>query len=281
MTDFLSIAQDLVQKSDSYLETHGHLEFHQEASDLLARSEISQAFDLKSFTENALKQSFLITQNYGASQFSDLPITVAKGKHCFLDLYFWRRRPTVIHTHHLSGALLCLEGRNVDLEFEFTASRKLGAYITQGDVRLKHSNHLGPGDVKGIPFLDRFIHQTHHHADLTLNLCLRTPEIGEENLSNYLFSGLKYEKGNLLLSRYDRLSGFIRLTQIDPEKLDLTLDDAIYFVIQNFHSTSESVQFKKVYEYLLRKIREETGLDLVKLLRDHDQMYDSIQAEYD
>ncbi|HXH29194.1 MAG TPA: hypothetical protein VNJ01_00110 [Bacteriovoracaceae bacterium] len=281
MSNFLSLAQAVVKKADAHLAVHGHEEFHTRASELLLSSGMSETFNLEELVQETMRAGFTSPQTYGATQFSDLPVTLATGEGCFLDLYFWRRRPTVIHNHHFCGAFMCLEGLNLDLEFEFIQTRKLGRYHALGPVTLKHTNHLKKGDVKSIPFLDRFIHQNHHHSDLSINVCLRTPELGESNLSNYLFSGLKYDKDPWLLSRHDRLEGFLRLCQTDFEKLDLDIDDSLYFVIQNFHSSSENMRFKKLYQFLLQKIITETGVDILGLLKEHESCYDRIQAQYD
>ncbi len=281
MKNLLTISQELTVLGDKFLSKEAPGSFPQEAKNLLETSSIADAFDYQELVESVLKESFRPAQNYGAFQFSDLPITLARGKSCFVDLYFWRRRPTVIHNHHFTGAFICLDGFNVDLEYEFTESRRLGAYHSLGTLAEVEARQMRKGDAKAISYLDGFIHQNHHQSDLTANICFRTPEFGEADLSNYLYSGLRFEKNQVLLDRFERLMGLIRLGEFRVTKADLTVDDALYFLIQNHRSTSESRQFLKVRDLFRETVQRELGVDLPKLLEEHDLRYEAIQAHYE
>ena len=280
MNKFVTAAKELVKKGDAFLSQHGPLAFHHEAHELLRKANLPDLFDFKDLVQSSFAADFNPNQNYASAQFSDLPITIAMGEHCFLDVYFWRRRPTVIHDHHFTGAFQCLEGSNVDLEFEFIKTKKLGEFHDLGELSLKQSRNLSKGDIAPIDLLNKFIHQNHHQAELTINACFRTPDIGETNLSNYLYSGLRFEKQPELLNRTERLMGFLYIDDFDIKGLNLTLDDALHFLIRNYRSSSRGKRFLEMKEFMQEKVEHELGLDLTQLLDEHELKMDQIENQY-
>ncbi len=280
MNKFVTAAKELVKNGDAFLSQHGPLAFHHEAYELLRKANLPDLFDFKDLVQTSFAPDFNPNQNYASAQFSDLPITIAMGEHCFLDVYFWRRRPTVIHDHHFTGAFQCLEGANVDLEFEFIKTKKLGQFHDLGELSLKQSRNLVKGDIAPIDLLDKFIHQNHHQAELTINACFRTPDIGETNLSNYLYSGLRFEKQPDLLNRNGRLMGFLYIEDFDILGLNLTIDDALHFLVRNYRSTSTGKRFMEMKEFMQEKVDKELGLDLTKLLDAHEMKMDQIENQY-
>ena len=136
------------------------------------------------------------------------------------------------------------------------------------------------GDIAPIDLLDKFIHQNHHQAELTINACFRTPEIGKTNLSNYLYSGLRFEKQPDLLNRTERLMGFLYIEDFDILGLNLTIDDALHFLIRNYRSTSTSKRFLEMKEFMEQKVQKELGLDLTQLLDAHELKMYQIENQY-
>jgi hypothetical protein len=281
MNKFMTSASLLTQKGDEFISQHGPVEFHKKAHELLDQAALHNDFDFTELVECSFLEDFNKKQNYASAQFSDFPLTISSGEHCFLDIYFWRRRPTVIHNHHFTGAFQCLEGVNVDLEFEYKKNRKLGLYHDLGEVVLKDSRKILKGDIAPIDLLDKFIHQNHHQAELTINVCFRTPDIGETNLSNYLYSGLRFEKHPELLNRTNRLWNFLFMGEFNPEKLQLNIDDALCFLLQHQHSTSLSKNFVKLKNLLDRRVKEELGVDVAGLLAKHEVRMDELENLYD
>lgn len=281
MNKLMTAANLLTLAGDEFISKHGPKEFHKKAHELLDQAKLHELFDYSGLVENSFLDAFNKKQNYASAQFSDFPITVATGQHCYLDIYFWRRRPTVIHNHHFTGAFQCLEGVNVDLEFEYKKTRKLGLYHDLGEVVLKESRRILKGDIAPIDLLDKFIHQNHHQAELTINVCFRTPDIGETNLSNYLYSGLRFEKHPELLNRTHRLWNFLFMGDFNPEKLQLTVDDALCFLIQHQGSTSLSKNFVNLKSLMDRRVKEELGVDVAGLLAQHEVRMDELENLYD
>lgn len=280
MKDLIQACQDLTRKGDDFIRAKGRLEFHAKAQELLSEACLHEIFDFKQLVHASFDPDFNKNQNYASSQFSDLPITLVTGQDCFLDIYFWRRRPTVIHDHHFTGAFQCIEGNNVDLEFEFIRSQRLGLYHDLGTLNLKKSRILKKGDIAPIDHLDKFIHQNHHQAELTINVCFRTPDIGETNLSNYLYSGLRFEKHPALLDRINRLMSFIHIGDFKLQELNITIDDAVNFLLRNYRSESLSKRFLDVKNFMEIKVKNELGLDVDKYMNEHEMKIDHLENQY-
>jgi hypothetical protein len=278
---FVSMAQELTKLGDRYIQKHGTKNFHQKAKDLLSEKNLPESFDYKELVEVAFSKKFHPRQNFRSLEFSDLPLTIARGEECFIDIYFWRRRPTVIHNHHFRGAFQCLLGFNVDSEFKFTQTTKFTKFHSQGRLELKSTTNLSRGEIKAIDFQDKFIHQNHHQADLTVNLCFRTPDVARKNLSNFLYSGIKFEKDQLSLARAQRLFAFTRIDDFDYRKLDLSLEDAFNFLLMSHGSSAANPRFVNLKKFLEIKVKKETGLNLGKLLDQHDQELERIEALYE
>ncbi|WP_408098033.1 hypothetical protein ACJVC5_03665 [Peredibacter sp. HCB2-198] len=277
----IKTAQKLIKSADRFLETNGSKNFHLKAAELLETARLDKEYDFEQLVQESFKKSFRHEQNFAHFEFSDLPVTLARGKHSFIDIYFWRRRPTVIHNHHFTGAFQCLEGKNLDLEFEFKEKEKIGKYHAMGEVRIVRSHMIMPGHIQPIAPLNKFIHQNHHHSDLTVNLCFRTIDVQKQHLSNYLFSGLRFEKNPELLSRVERLFRFTNLGDFNPQRLELNLDDAMSFLLHTEGSTSQNKNFLKLKNLLEKRVKKETGLNITKLYDLHEAQLDKIQDEYE
>lgn len=276
MNKLINLASSLIKSGDEYIAAHGPLKFHEKAHELLKAAKLHEVYQFEDLVSASFSKDFNPDQNYGSFQFSDLPVTIDMGKHCFLDLYFWRRRPTVIHDHHFTGAFQCLEGINVDLEFEYVKSKSLGLYHDLGEVKLKHSRTLTKGDIAPIDLLDKFIHQNHHQAELTINACFRTPDIGETNLSNYLYSGLRFEKHPDVLDRVNRLLSFINIGTFDVKSLELTVDDAINFLIRTYKSESKNKKLMEVRTFMKTLV----SIDVDEMLDQHELKMDELENQY-
>jgi hypothetical protein len=278
MISFQKISNQLVLEGDAYIRQHGLDHFHEYAAKLLMNSEILEYFNFEEVLKLALTDRST-PQNFKSFEFSDLPLTISRGESCFIDLYFWRRRPTTIHNHHFSGAFMGLMGKNVDLEFSFSPSKKVGEFHELGVLKLSREKTVGPGDVVAIAPLDGFIHQNHHQDDLTVNLCFRTLDLTKESLSGYLYSGLRYTKDSQLLMRVERLKRLLGFGPVDPKVL--SMDEAMAFLIQNNDSGSAHPRFLKLKEYCREKVTAEAGINLQELLQAHGKMIEDLEDQYE
>lgn len=275
----IDILKKLNKKGDAFIAKHGINDFHKKAAELLADANLPSRYNFQELVNHSLSGKH--TQYFQSLEFSDLPLTLSFGEHCFIDVYFWLRRPTVIHNHHFAGAFMCLQGNNLDLEFIFKKERKLGKFHDLGVLTLKQERNMRPGDIAEIAFMNKFIHQNHHLDELTVNLCFRTPREPNKNLSNYLFSGLRYEKDSVLLGRVARLQRMIDLGVLDHRKANVTIDDAIYFLIQTFETRSQNPRLIRIRKSLDQRVKEEAGIDIDQLLRDHHKQFEEIENNYE
>jgi len=278
---FILKARELTKLGDQFIQKYGSKNFHKLAKDLLFDQKMHESFDYKDLVEAAFSKKFNPRQNFRSLEFSDLPLTIARGEECFIDVYFWRRRPTVIHNHHFRGAFQCLLGLNVDSEFKYNQTTKFTKFHSLGKLELQNMSQLSRGEIKSIDFQDKFIHQNHHQANLTVNLCFRTPDVAKKNLSNFLYSGIKFEKDQLSLARAQRLFAFTRIEDFEYRKLELSLEDAFNFLLMSHGSSAANPRFITLKKFLESKIKKETGLNFGKLLNDHDRELDRIEALYE
>lgn len=267
----------LIHEADSYLKHHGPETFSQKATDLLREAALHEHFDYRDLLKRSF--SFKHEQNFKRLEFSDLPLTVARGKSCFIDVYFWRRRPTTIHNHHFTGAFQCLMGLNEETEFSWKLERKISKFHSLGKLSERKKTIIKPGDVQSIRLQDKFIHQSHHHADLTVNLCFRTPDIASKRLSNFLFSGVKIEKDSESLRRAEVLYTYATMEEVVLEELNLKNEDILNFM---FHTlgTTQNPRIIKLQKKLSDKIKREKGVDVSRLINHHEKTLEKIQLSY-
>jgi hypothetical protein len=267
---FFEKVAEVVSLADEYLKLHGHLGFPQKAECLLKSSGLHLHFDLKPILKFVLDKNFSTSQKYPHFEFSDFPLTLASGEHCFLDMYCWRRRPTSIHHHHFVGAFQCMRGQNLDWSYEFRETKRLGDYHSLGHLILKSQHSLYPGDVVPIKWQEDFIHQNLHDDELTINLCLRTHDQSGSYLSDYLFSGLKTIKHPNLIQKVERIYRSLFLSEITLSEIDLSLDESIHFLSQTYHHQSQGVTFLKFRKDLCHQVLNKYGLDVDYLCQQHE-----------
>ncbi len=277
---FFSVCRKLVRQGDEFL-AHHSVGFHKRATELLCQVKLPELYNYSELVEYSFRDQFRHEQNFTSSEFSNLPLTVVRGEHCFIDVYFWRRNPTTIHNHHFTGAFQCLHGKNLDTEFSFRKSSQLTRFHSLGDLVEHQTREVNSGDIQTIDLQDKFIHQNHHHGDLTVNLCFRTPDAQGKNLANFLYSGLRYEKDRAALARAKRLYDFALIDDLNPKKLNITLSDAFNFILNTHGSGTSHPRILSLQKLLQKKINQETGTDILKLLHAHDQRLEEIQSEYE
>lgn len=277
--DFFERTQNLVLKGDSFIKKNGLGVFHLEAKKLLENEHLHELYNYKDLVRNTFARKIPADQNFKFLEFSDLPITIARGKNCFIDLYFWRRRPTTIHNHHFVGAFQCLVGNNVDCSYSFKASKKHTKYHSLGKLELKRERFLKSGDVESINFQDKFIHQNHHQCELTVNLTFRTLDVPSKNLSNFFYSGLKFEKSQKSLIRIEQLISLATLGEVALSDIPLSLEDAFNFVLltEGHHHPA----IKDMRSIMLKKIKTMARVDLVEIMAKHEAELDRSMALYE
>jgi hypothetical protein len=280
MNTFYQKVLDLVRRGDQFIATNGAARFSEFALNELNQSHLSEDYDRSVLAAITLDPAFKVIPNYPFLEFSDLPLTLARGEHCLIDVYVWYRRPTVIHNHHFSGAFMCLEGNNIDLEFEYRHERDVGLFHGIGKLTLKEKSHLQAGSAVEIRPLDGYIHQNHHQAELTVNLCFRTNFMIDKTLSHYLIGGLRIDKDKELLQRNARVLGFLRLGEL-PEDVEFSMDDVLAYLIDLHRSKSGNRRVLQLKDEFERRVRDELGFDLGEELSKHEAYMAELEDSYD
>lgn len=273
-------ATKLTKAGDKFIQKSGPKKFYEEASALLSKASMHKCFSFEDLVRGSFEKSFNHEQNFKSMEFSDLPVTIARGEHCFVDLYFWRRRPTTIHNHHFTGAFQCLYGSNVELKYQFKKERSLTRFHTLGVLKEIKETKVLPGDIESINLQDKFIHQSHHQADLTVNLCFRTPDFKGKNLANFYYPGLKYEKHALTLQKAQRLYAFSLIEDMNLDKLEVAPEVALTFLIETLNMGSAHPAVKKLQNRFLKRFKSESKLDLAKLFLNHENYLDHLIEKY-
>lgn len=175
---------------------------------------------------------------------------------------------------------MCMEGHNVDIEYDFQKHSSIGHLIELGKLSVKKEKTMKAGDVATIAPLDKYIHQNHHQSDLTINLTFRTNNLKNKNLSNYLFSGIKYEKDISTLNRLHILRRGIDFSVIKTENLSLSDEEAIYFLTQHYEEGSGNKHLSFFADKLESQIKKKFQISVMKLLRDHDKKLSEMEDSY-
>lgn len=279
-TTLISHALKLTKLGDSFIKKSGARSFHEEAVALLQDARMHERFDFQNLVSESFNRKFSHEQNFKSFEFSDLPVTIARGEHCFIDLYFWRRRPTTIHNHHFTGAFQCLTGANVELKYKFIKENVLTKFHVQGELKEVEETRVLPGDIQNIDLQDRFIHQSYHQADITVNLCFRTPDFKNKNLANFFYPGFKYEKDFQTLQKAQRLYAYALINKINPDKINIAPEVALTFLIETINSGSSHPAIVHIQKKLLLRVKKEFSFDFNKLIHTHESYLDDIENRY-
>lgn len=86
-------------------------------------------------------------QNDLAEAFGEPPITVYRARDFHVEVLFWLRNTTTIHTHGFSGAFQPLAGERLQTRHAFDVRERVNARLLFGDVRFVGAELLRPGDV--------------------------------------------------------------------------------------------------------------------------------------
>ena len=86
-------------------------------------------------------------QNDLAEAFGEPPITVYRSRDFHVEILFWLRNVTTIHTHGFSGAFQALAGDRLQTRHAFDERDRVNARLLFGDVRYLGAELIRPGDV--------------------------------------------------------------------------------------------------------------------------------------
>ncbi len=151
----------------------------------------SEGFELKDVVRECFRAKALGQQLNPDSSFGNPPITLFySSDHNFvLDLYIWNDSQTAIHGHSFEGAFQVLQGKSVEMTYEFHSDSEGTPW---GKIIPRNIHFLNVGEVREIDLHEKLIHRVVHLSSPTVSLVLRTiNNEPKKPLSNYSFGTLE------------------------------------------------------------------------------------------
>ncbi len=167
----------------------------------------------------------LPAQNDLGEAFGEPPITVYRGRDFHIEVLFWLRTVTTVHTHGFSGAFQALAGDRLQTRHAFDVKERFNARILLGDVRFLGAELLRPGDV--VEITNDLAHALVHLEAPSATIVVRTasdPNAGPQY--DYRAPGLAWDafhvdelrerklQGLRLLCRLGRADALVRAVEL-------------------------------------------------------------------
>lgn len=221
-----------LQKLAESLEKNWNLEkFPEQATKLLEN--YNTELTLKEFEaeieEWLLSLKKLPTQVNLYNVFGEPALTLFNNGKFAVDIYFWRKNDTLIHSHGFRGAFKVLFGKSLHEEFIVKDLKKEEEDIYSSNVERRSIEILNTGKVKTIFPGNELVHRILHLDNPTVSLCVRTVDDLELSQWHHLSTGVSYRQRNtehetvkhMLFLQYR----FQEDTQLGLKYLNRVLDD--------------------------------------------------------
>ncbi len=161
----------------------------------------------QAMSEWLLRKSVLPQQVNLYNVFGEPSVSVFNNGKFAVDIYFWRKNDTLIHSHGFRGAFKVLYGKSLHEEFvvqttddlarKHTSGEKIKSDVLSSTVVRKKTEILKKGDSRKIqPAMD-LVHRVLHLDDPTVTLCIRTVNDKELSQWHHLSSGISYRQCNI------------------------------------------------------------------------------------
>ena len=226
-------------------------------------------------------------QNDLAEAFGEPPITVYRGRGFHIEVLFWLRTVTTIHTHGFSGAFQALAGDRLQTRHAFDVAERYNARLLLGEVRYLGGEMIRPGDVFEIT--NDLAHALVHLASPSATIVVRTasdPECGPQY--DYRAPHIAWDafhadelrerklQGLRLLCRLDRADALLRAIEV-VECSDLATCLGVLDLTYQRYRTTDAIQSvidaakarhgDKITRAFLSTLREERRLRAAQGLR--------------
>lgn len=140
--------------------------------------------------ENNIPRQVNLYNNFGEPS-----LTIFNNQKFAVDLYFWRKNDTIIHSHGFRGAFKVLYGLSLHEQFKVQLINSYASDIQETKLLIEETKVMSPGDVNIInPALT---HRVVHLDNPTVTLCIRTVEDKKLDQWHHLPTGLSFKKKNL------------------------------------------------------------------------------------
>lgn len=167
----------------------------------------------------------LPAQNDLGEAFGEPPITVFRAKDFHIEVLFWLRTVTTVHTHGFSGAFQALAGERLQTRHAFDVKERYNARLMLGDVRYLGGEVLRPGDV--VEITNDLAHALVHLETPSATIVVRTAsDPGAGPQYDYRAPGLAWDafhvdelrerklQGLRLLCRLGRADALVRAVEL-------------------------------------------------------------------
>ncbi|MGH1468188.1 MAG: hypothetical protein ACRBBP_04810 [Bdellovibrionales bacterium] len=188
-----------LQKLAKSLEKNWSLEeFPRQATELLksySPKESLKAFEAE-VEEWLLDSEKLPEQVNLYNVFGEPALTIFNNGKFAVDVYFWRKNDTLIHSHGFRGAFKVLFGKSLHEEFTVKEFNKEEVDIYSSSVERKNIEILESEEVKTILPGNELVHRVLHLDNPTVSLCVRTVNDTDLSQWHHLSTGISYRQRN-------------------------------------------------------------------------------------
>jgi len=174
-----------------------------------------------------LRQTKLPDQLNLYNNFGEPSLTLFNNGQFAVDIYFWRKNDTLIHSHGFRGAFKILYGVSLHEDFEIEILDKFSADVLKTQLTQKSLCVMRPGDVRQIMPDIELTHRVVHLSDPTVSLCLRTVEDTNLNQWHHLNNGLSFQKKHISQKTIKQMLYFQYLLNSDATRAQALYADLL------------------------------------------------------
>jgi hypothetical protein len=131
------------------------------------------------------------------NNFGEPPVTIFNNGKFAVDIYFWRKNDTVIHSHAFRGAFKVIHGRSLHEEFQVSFLKEINQDISFSKLSESTKTIMKTGSTQIINPGTELVHSVLHLDNPTITLCIRTVEDVELDQWSHLRTGISYKIHNL------------------------------------------------------------------------------------
>lgn len=175
-----------------------------ETSNILASFSLHKIFNEEQLLKDVLKKG--IQSPYPAGSFSDFNCSLIENDLFRIELYFWDRLDTGLHSHPFYGSFQCLKGEVIVQDYTFKASEVMNGSreVAVGELNLKKTHKITDGNVYTIYQGQDHIHKTIHTLP-SVNLCVRSFTDASMPNYNFLYPDFRIDKKPLTAEEEKKL----------------------------------------------------------------------------
>lgn len=129
--------------------------------------------------------------------FGEPPVTIFNNGKFAVDIYFWRKNDTAIHSHAFRGAFKVIHGQSLHEEFQVSFLDAIDQDISFSKLSESTKTIMKTGSTQIINPGIELVHSVLHLDNPTITLCIRTVEDVELDQWSHFKTGISYKNHNL------------------------------------------------------------------------------------